>query len=80
MVGMATELTEVDIIFFVVFIFDFTDDQFEDIFNGDQTRDTAEFVDDDSHMVTLRAKLFEHTVNAFALRDDNGFGVTLSPC
>ncbi|MNI93380.1 hypothetical protein D3C73_1513210 [compost metagenome] len=69
--GVATELTEIDIVFFVVFIFDFTDDQFKNVLNGHQTRDTAELVDNDSHMVPLRAELFQHAVNTLALRYDN---------
>ena len=35
--GVATELTEINIVFFVVLIFNFTDNQFKDVLNGHQT-------------------------------------------
>ena len=38
---MAAQLTEIDIFFFVIFVFYLTDDQLKDIFNGHQTRDAA---------------------------------------
>lgn len=42
-----------------------------DVFNGHQTGNPTEFVNNDRHVVTLRAKLFQHPVYALTFRNDN---------
>ena len=69
---MAAELAEIDIFFVVIFVFDFADDKFENIFDSDKARDAAELVNHNSHVVTLGAKLFKHPVNPFAFRHHHG--------
>ena len=51
--GMAAQLAEIDIFFFVVLVFNFPDDELKDILDGHQTGDAAEFVNNDRHMVAL---------------------------
>ncbi|CQB65125.1 Uncharacterised protein [Salmonella enterica subsp. enterica serovar Bovismorbificans] len=69
--GMAAKLTEVDIVFFVILIFNFTDNQFEDVFDSHKAGNAAKLIDNDGHMVALGAEFLEHTVNPFAFRYDN---------
>lgn len=46
--GMAAKLTEVDIVFFVILIFNFTDNQFEDVFDSYQAGNAAKLIDNDT--------------------------------
>lgn len=69
--GMTIQLTEVDIIFFVIFVFNFINNQFQDVFNGYQIGNFIEFVNNDRYVVTLRAKFFQYSVYAFIFRNDN---------
>lgn len=51
--GVVVQLVEIDIFFFVVFVFNFFDDEFKDIFDGYQIRDVVEFVNNDCYMIVL---------------------------
>ncbi|MNW08210.1 hypothetical protein D3C71_2049550 [compost metagenome] len=65
---MTAELTDINIIFVVVFVFDFANDQFQNIFNGHQTGYAAELINDNRHVITLGAEFFQHPVNTLAFR------------
>ena len=70
--GVAAELTEVDIFFFVLLIFDFSHDQLKNILDRDQSGNAAKFINNNRHVVTLRAKLFQHPVHTFTFRHNHG--------
>ena len=69
--GVAAELTEVDIFLFVILIFDFTHDQLKNILDRDQSGNAAKFINNNRHVVTLRAKLFQHPVHTFTFRHNH---------
>ena len=54
----------------VEFIFNLTDDLLQHILDRDQTRDVAEFIDHDGHVVAVVAKLAQQVVEFFALRNE----------
>ncbi|MNL85231.1 hypothetical protein D3C87_2134780 [compost metagenome] len=66
---MTAQLTEFDIVFFVVLIFDFTDDQFENIFDSHKAGNTAKFIDNNRHVVALGAELFQHAIDTLTFRN-----------
>ncbi len=67
-IHMAAKLANIHIFFIVIFVFDLADDQFQNIFDGDQAGNAAKLVNDDSHVITLGTKFFQHPVNALAFR------------
>lgn len=69
--GMMIQLMEVDIIFFVIFVFNFINNQFQDVFNGYQIGNFIEFVNNDCYVVMLRVKFFQYLVYVFIFRNDN---------
>ncbi|ADD76305.1 Hypothetical Protein PANA_1138 [Pantoea ananatis LMG 20103] len=68
-ISLTVELADITIFFIVIFVFDFAHDQFQNIFNRDQPGHTTKLIDHNRHMIALGAKLFQHAVNALALRD-----------
>ncbi len=78
--GMAAKLTEVDIVFFVLGIINFTDNQVEDVFDSYQAGNVAKLIDNDGHMVALGAEFPERygQLVCFPVRQPRC--VTLCPC
>lgn len=62
---------EVDIVFFVIFIFNFIDNQFEDVFDSYKVGNVVKFIDNDGYMVVLGVEFFEYMVNLFVFWYDN---------
>src|SRR5262249_11041259 len=55
----------------VMLVFDAAHELFEDVLDGDQSGDGAEFIDDQRHMRVTLAKLFEQLGNRFGFRHDH---------
>src|SRR5690606_24914109 len=55
----------------VVFVFDFADDLFENVFHGDEACSTAVFVDDDGQVVAAAAEVAQQHIKAFGFRHED---------
>ncbi|SAE65198.1 Uncharacterised protein [Enterobacter cloacae] len=70
--GVAAQLTEVDILFFVILIFDFAHDQLKDVFDCDQTGNATKFINNNRHVIALGAKLLQHPIHTLTFRHNHG--------
>ncbi len=52
-------------------VLNIADDLLKHVLNGDETNNTAVFVDDDRHMIATVTKLLKQDVEAFAFRDEH---------
>ena len=55
----------------IEFVFDFADEFFEDVFEGDHADGGAEFVDDEGHVGAFGEEDFEEFVERLAFRGDD---------
>jgi len=53
-----------------VFVVDFANDFFDDVFDGDEAGEVAVFVDDECHVVAVGLEVAQHRVQRFAFGDD----------
>ena len=55
---------------FVVFVVNFADDFFDDVFDGNKAGEVAVFVDNERHVVTVGFEVAQHRVQRFAFGDN----------
>src|SRR5690606_32851640 len=55
----------------VVFVFDFSDDLFEDVFHGDETRGTAVLVDHHRQVVATASEVAQQDVEPLGFGNEN---------
>ncbi|MNE19039.1 hypothetical protein D3C80_1121040 [compost metagenome] len=71
-IHMTAELADVQVVLVVILVFNFADNQFQNVFDSDQARHAAEFVNDNRHVITLGAELLQHPVYSLAFRHHHG--------
>ena len=72
-VGVICQTEDVALVFGnIEFVFDFADDLFQHVFDGDESGHAAEFVDGDRKVIAVAAKLAQQIVQAFALGHEGG--------
>ena len=65
----------------VIFIRNFANKFFNEVFQGDQACDAAVFVDNHGHMVLFLLQIAQRVIGFFALRDEQGgFGQFVDRC